>query len=365
MQTLLSHRQPSKKIRPASGCRRSSENKATQRTSGFGRHGFLNYHFAPVAEDKEGFFKKRKLIEQDFFTSVANFCSLYNIEIPLSTKYPFPLNIVMAYEELKHQLSSINPNLELIVLEENNRKGYLATVQTFNIGNTLYYIPIRPLSNLLQNADCQQEAELLLFVFAYLYHVVDIPWFMNCGSFLEDTYNCIESWLMDEPEPGEEEEILEKLATFQQMNKEGIILERRLQEKKKLQGWQSNIKRFLPKDEFGISLKRIAQFAYELHKNYPNTSILHSVIPDLLFPEYEERLHIDHYLSFFWDDNDALYDSLIDYINVSLQEYGLTDEPVSLQRFSQPQSRITHCLDFETRLFTLIDDLCTVLNQIT
>lgn len=364
MQNVSQYRRVSKQLRQTSRCSSRSKSKNMQRTEELNRNNFLNHRFTPIGEDKHGLFKNRKLIEQAFFTSVENICSLYGIN---KLQYPscaFPLNILLVYEELRRHLSSHAPHAELIIADDNTYSATLSTVETLTVGNNLYYIPIRPLLDVLQNKDQQAESEQLLFIFSYLYHVVDIPWLLNCGNFMEDTYDCLESWFIDSLESGEQEDFLEKLATIKQIREYTPAIEQHIQAYKDLHKWRHSINKYKPVNSFGKELRKVAILANDLYTSYPNSSILHSVIPDLLFPEQEERMRIDHYLTFFWDGRDCLYDDLIEFVNVSFQEYGVTDEPVSVQSFALPQITITHSLDFENRLFSLIDELCTFLNNI-
>lgn len=363
MQTTRKSRRISEKVRPATGRRRRSKDQIPERTRGAGGYGFLTCRFAPVMEDGEGILKNKTWVELDFFQSLQHLCSLYQIPVPVAHYQPFPLNILMAYEEVKQQLATLAPGLELVIIEKGEQTACLATVQTYNTETTLFYIPVRPLVDMLADPARQGEAEMLLFVFAYLYHVVDMPWFLHTGGFLDNTYEMLEAWYMDTPEPGGEEATLEKLNIFERMRTDSDALQKRLQSLRSLRGWGKRLRAFTPSGPTGQSVKAVGQAAWELYKAYPGRSVWGSIQPDLLYPECDERILPDHYLSFFWDSEDELYDMLMESINTSLQEYGTIEEPVSLQVFDHPQTAVTHTLDFEQKLFTLIDDLCTVLNE--
>jgi len=364
MQIIQRNRRILEKVRPAAGRRCRAQDQTPERTGGAGGHGFLNRRFAPLMEDETGLLKRRREMERDFNRSLQYLCSLYRVPVPSLQNQPFPLNIATAYEEIKAQLSTLAPGLELVVIEKEGSSATLATVQTYSTGTTLYYIPVRPLVDLLADPARQSEAELLLYVYAYLYHVADIPWFLHTGSFLDYTYEMLESWYTDDPEPGEEVATLERLAIFERMRSGGDALQKRLQPLRKLRGWRKCLRAFTPSSSAGQSLQKVAQSAWELYKAYPGRGIWESIQPELIDAEYDERIRPDHYLSFFWDSEDDLYDTLMDTINTSLQECIEADEPVSLQVFDQPQTAAIHSLDFEQKLFALIDDLCTALNKI-
>lgn len=364
MQTIQRNRRIPQKVRPAAGRRRRAQNQTPKRTGGTGGHGFLTHRFAPVTEDKDGILKNKVKMEREFLQSLQHLCSLYQIPAPSLKNQSFPLNILTAYREVQQHFATLAGGLELVVIETDHQTTSLATVQTYSTGTTLYYIPVRPMADLLADHTRQPEAELLLYVYAYLYHVVDIPWFLHTGNFLDYTYEMLEAWYMDSPEPGEEEATLETLAIFERMRSDSDALQKKLHTMRKLRGWSKCLRAFNPSSPAGQSLKKVAQSAWELYKAYRGRSIWKSIEPDLLYPEYDERIRADYYISFFWDSEDDLYDTLMDTINTSLLEYGVADEPVSLQVFDQPHTAVTHSLDFEQKLFTLIDDLCTVLNEL-
>jgi len=54
---------------------------------------------------------------------------------------------------------------------------------------------------------------------------------------------------------------------------------------------------------------------------------------------------------------------IFDMVNSEFGECGVTDEPISIQLFDTPQISVQNDLDFEKRLFDLINRLCSILNQ--
>lgn len=363
MQTLRKYSKLSKEVRPVTGCRRRAPGKTKKRTGGFGGHGFLTHRFAPLMEDEDGILKNKTKVERDFFKSLHYLCSLYQIPVPLVQNHPFPLNIQSAYEEVKQQLTALFYDVELAIIQTDEQAACLTTVKTYSTGTTLFYVPVRPLIDMLADPAQQSEAELLLYTFAYLYHVIDVPWFQDTGHFLDYTYDMLESWYMDADEPEDKEATLETLAIFERMRTDGNALQTRIHYLKNLNGWNKCLRAFMPVTPEGQAIKKVAQTAWELHKAYPGRSIWQSIEPGLLYPECEERVCADYYLSFFWDSEDDLYYTLMENVNVSLQEYGATDEPVNCQIFDKPHSTVTLTLAFEQKLFELIDELCTVLNK--
>ncbi|MGC4234572.1 MAG: hypothetical protein QM594_16440 [Niabella sp.] len=368
MQVIRNDRKILQEAQPPTRCRRSAQGKTPERTGGAGGYDFLNHHFAPVSQDKGDMLKNRAEIERDFYRSLEYLCDLYKIPVPDVQHQLFPLNILAAYRLVKEQLSTMAPDLELEIIETNTQAACLATMQAYSIGKILYYIPVRPLVDLLADPARQSEAELLLYIFAYLYHIVGISWFHNTGSFLDYTYEMMQSWYADVQEPEEEEEefSMAMLSIFERMCAESDALLRRLRPMRNLRGWRKHLLAFTPSGDAAQELKKVAQATWELYKAYPNRSFWESIRPGLpdQDDEQEESIRPDQYLSFFWDSEDEMYDNLMESINVSLQECCDIEEPVALQVFDQPQAAVSHSLDFEQRLFTLLDDLCTVLNEL-
>jgi len=68
------------------------------------------------------------------------------------------------------------------------------------------------------------------------------------------------------------------------------------------------------------------------------------------------------YISFIADTKGWLYESLSDSINNEFNEYGAIEEPTITKQFDGIEIT-TNNLDFENRLFVLLDDLCTLLHN--
>lgn len=69
---------------------------------------------------------------------------------------------------------------------------------------------------------------------------------------------------------------------------------------------------------------------------------------------------MEKYISFISATKGWLYESIEESINNEFNEYGSMDEPMILQRFDGNEIQ-GNSLDFETRLFALLDDLCALL----
>ena len=64
---------------------------------------------------------------------------------------------------------------------------------------------------------------------------------------------------------------------------------------------------------------------------------------------------------FYIDTKGWLYESIADSINNEFNEYGAIAEPTISKRFDGKEDITKNNLDFENRLFALLDDICTLL----
>ncbi|STD07505.1 hypothetical protein [Chryseobacterium carnipullorum] len=109
----------------------------------------------------------------------------------------------------------------------------------------------------------------------------------------------------------------------------------------------------------------------KLYCDYPNESIYRNahynnnvksndVDEDDYYNE-ETVIAMDKYISFFAESEGLIYDNLMDTINNEFNEYAETQEPMIFKSFDG--SNLTDKnLDFENRLFKLLNELCGLLN---
>ena len=69
---------------------------------------------------------------------------------------------------------------------------------------------------------------------------------------------------------------------------------------------------------------------------------------------------MEKYISFIADTTGWLYERLADSINNEFNEYGAMEKPTIFKRFDGSNIKQTN-LDFENRLFALLDELCALL----
>ena len=88
----------------------------------------------------------------------------------------------------------LHPDLKLIIVQDNDRPCCLATVQTYEVGYNLSYIPVKPLYDLVMRRKNKKSAALLLSIFCWLFQIVKIPWFTDSDSYLGGCYEILKEW---------------------------------------------------------------------------------------------------------------------------------------------------------------------------
>ena len=361
MQSTLSNR----KVLPAIGqtARRSrnQKNKVPQRSSRPATPDFLNQQFFPIAFSNEFRAVDRLQVQEDFFKSAKHLSILYDLTPCESCHLPYPINISSAYKSLKDQLEKQAPELYLII-SENKNKSTLATVKSMGIDHNLFFVPINALDNLHQ--DQQKESfDLLLSIFSYLNQKAGMP-LQSENDYLESCYDAIFSYATDTDNEPEDEMQNDQLPFINMIRRKTGILEKNIQLPQQLQEFSVRINRFKPKTGWQHSLLCTAQQFYDLYQEFPDRNFFQN-IESAHLQDYEDgdRAYPEMYFSFFWDDDDWIYQQIMEYVNCDLQEKYEFELPVSVQYFNTRQACEKHQLPFETKLIQLIEQLCTTLYQ--
>src|SRR5580693_3389235 len=293
------------KVKPAAGYRRHQERQAKKRTDLHAPYGFLNHSFSPIIGRGLSGIGNPKTIERQFFASVDNLCSVYNLQMPGFDTAAYPSNIVQAYQWIQEQLRKVQPSLQLIIVNNGRSKACLATVKEYNTGTWLYYIPVEPLHSLWNNRKQRARRNLILSLFAYLYQVAGIPYFRS--DFLGDTYEMIENWYEDDPTAFDDEKYQEVMEELKALKFHGDRLFKSIRHPYHISRFENRVNRFHPSGEADMQLWEVCDKFLLLYKQYPNRSIFDNMPQGLLAPEDEERIHAHQYISFFWKSTGLLY----------------------------------------------------------
>jgi len=356
MEDTTAIRRIDRQAEPSARCERSKAKPAKERTRRLNRNGFLNHRFLPFWQ----YGGNKTQAEREFKHSLSNLCGYYRIDLP-EMKGPFPQNIYSGLQMVIENLKAVDNKLSCIIAEDDNHVATLATVKRYDTGMTLYYIPVRPLWQWMQSGEAQKITDLLLCVFAYLAQVVRVPYYTEQDTYLSYQYQTLEEWVNDDQE--EEEYRKQQLDELYTMQNSGLKVYAKIILPDRLAAFESVVQRSNATEAWEQEWLTVATAFLQLYQRYPNRSVFDHIQSDLLYPEGEDRIRADQYISFYWSGNDCFQDCLFEMIDNHFQEIAYMDEPMHITLFDgQPENAIPD-FDFETRLFDLIDQLSRLLNQ--
>jgi len=344
-------------------CKPSAERQAEVRTDSHATNGILKCTFLPKLKTAQPVqaCKETTKTERDFYKSLSRLAEHYKIE-PMQTKnYGFPYNIALSMWDMEAKVKRTNINWNHFQLVHDRKKTFFITEERYEVGTTLYYVPVVPLFKMLHDRGRKDTAQLLLSVFSYLYHITDIPYYRQEDSYLYWQYEMHREWVEQDEETDATETYLSELRNAEYI---GDKIEQKLFNRINLKFFEQRLNRFKSLDPFDKECRKIACDAFALYTEYPTASIFRNapLHEEALYnDDYEtETIGMEKYISFIADTKGWLHDSLTDTINNEFNEYGLIEEPTICKAFDG--SNITNAnLDFENRLFSLLDDLCTLL----
>ena len=343
---------------------RNTERPTEIRTDSNAYNGFLKCRFLPKQEETPTVqdCKERLKIERDFYQSLSNFARQYNIE-PIQTKdFGFPYNIALAMWDLEKKVEQVNEDWNSFKLIRNNRKILFVKEERYYTGTSLYYVPIVPLFQMLKDPKHKQNAQLLLSVCSYLYHIADVPCYRQQNSYLYWIYEMHEDWIEQGDEA--EEDMQEFRREFKISKTIGDKIEKKLFNRKNLELFEKRLNHFKSRTDFDHDCYKVASDAFALYTKYPETSIFRNQpTPDKnpYFDDDENRaIGMDMYISFVADTKGCLYDNIEESINAEFNEYGSIEEPTVYTPINGTELSKAD-FDFENRFFKLMEDLYKIL----
>ena len=342
--------------------KRNSERQAEISTNTNVANGFLKTSFLPKLKETNSVqaCKKTAKTERDFYKSLSQLAEHYKIEPMQTNQFEYPYNIALAIWDMEEKLKQRVLNWQEIRLVQDSKKTYFISEEKYNTGTTLYYIPIEPLYQMLHDPKRNRNAQLLISVCSYLYHIADIPYFRQEESYLYWMYEMHKDWVEQDDET-EETEVYKR--EFEKAELIGGNIEQKLFNRINLQIFEQRLNTFKSRDTFDHDCWRLACDAFALYTEYPHASIFRNApINEDHEDEDEENEIIDmeKYISFIAHTRGWLYESIADSINNEFNEYGAMQEPTICKYFDGSEI-ITTNLDFENRLFALLNNLCNLL----
>lgn len=350
--------------KPQEGCRRGAAGQAAIRPSGAAAYGFLKVRFLPHGAGQPVTVSAKD--EEDFYRSFALLCGHYGIAAMETRSLGYPYSKAVALWEANGLLRARQEHIEIMESREAAGRLILQAKETYNTGNTLYYIPIVPLYGLLQDRRTKHAAALLLCTCAYLYHFAGIPYYTDDSSYLCWQYDMIREWVEDDPEGWEEESYNSNRSQLNTAAHIGKVMQRRLWNPCHLNRFENMVDRFTPLDSFGCDCLSIAEKALGLWRDHPQGHVYRHADTEVLDEDDDnnsegECIMMDKYIGFCAETEGWLYHTLSECVNNEFNECRELQEPV-LTRTFDGRAQDADSLDFECRLFSLLDDLCHLLN---
>ena len=273
----------------------------------------------------------------------------------------YPYNIALALDDIQKQLKNKVRDWEEIRLIEEKGKTYFTSEERYNTGAILYYIPIVPLYRLSKNPKRKQAVQLLQSVCSYLYHIAGVPYYRKQDSYLFWMYEMVTEWITSDDE---NEETPIYLSEIKQAEHIGDFMEQKIYNHHNLTRFKDHLKNFKAKDRFDNDCFMLARKVFSLYEQYPNATIYQNLQSIIDTEEYESDtiVSMDKYVSFCAEAKGMMFQTLFEAVNSDLQEYATMEEPRVIKKFDG--SIITNNnLDFEKRLFPLIEELIYILNN--
>ena len=342
---------------------RNTERQTKIRTDSNAPNGFLNCRFLPKHEEVPTVqdYKEIEKTERDFYKSLSNFSQQYNVE-PMQTKcFEFPYNLALALWDMETKLEQVNEDWKSFKLIRNNQKIHFSKEERYYTGTSLYYIPIVPLFQMLHDKQCKKNAQLLLSVCSYLYHIADVPYYRRQNSYLYWIYEMHEDWIEQGDEA--EEDLQEFRREFRISKTIGDKIEKKLYNRKNLEVFEPRLNSFKRHTNFDHDCHKVASDAFALYTEYPKASIFRNKpTPEqyLYNDDCNKAIGMDMYISFVADTKGCLYSNIEESINSEFGEYGSIEEPTIYTPINGTTISKAD-FDFENRFFTLMEDLYRIL----
>jgi hypothetical protein len=344
------------------GRQRGTERQTKVSSCGDATDGFLKVSFLPRLQENKTVQACQDIskMESDFYASLDSLAEHYHI-LPMTTRhFEYPYNMALALWDLEEKLKKSVENFSELRLLQDSHRTYLLSEEKYSTGTTLYYVPIEPIYQMLREPKHKQNAHLLLSVCSYLYHSADVPYYRQQGSYLYWLYEMHREWTEQDEDREENERYVRE---FDKAECIGAFIEQKIFNPMNLSVFEKRLNSFNSRNAFDNKCSEIAKIAFALYSEYPEQSIFRNA-PTHDEEEDEdtesESIGMEKYISFISDTKGWLYESIEESINSEFNEYGAMDEPTILKCFAGEQLP-QNSLDFESRLFALLDELCALL----
>ncbi len=350
------------------GRSRGAKRQTAVRTDSHAANGFLKTTFLPKLEEtktaRDG--RRPAKTERDFYQSLSQLAGHYHIQPMQTQSYGYPYNIALALWDMEKLLKKKVRDWQELKLLEDGRKIFLTSEERYSTGSMLYYIPVVPLYRMLKNPERKHAAQLLLSVCSYLYFITGIPYYRQEDSFLYGEYEMLKEWVLSDDYTDETGMYLSEIEQAEWI---GDRMEQKICNRVNLTVFKKRLMQFESRNTLDHDCWQLACEAFDLYEQYPDDSIFRNAYAmtgeddeDYDEDEMENMITMDRYISFCADGRGWLHENLVQCVNTELQEYGQTQEPVIIKRYDGTDITSNN-LDYEHRLFDLMDELVYILNR--
>lgn len=358
-----------KRTEPSAGCKGCIPQQTPVGTAGTIADNFLKHRFLPLYEENLGL-KIDESKAGSVLNSLTILASHYPIGLMDTSDKPFPYNVMLAHWHAERQLNKMPGNPELFIAEDESHQVKLATRLTASRSYSLYYIPVLPLYRLLKSREHRIGAQLLLSVFSYLYHIAQIPYYRDADSYLFYHYEILQEWLDEEDGSVDEEDLEFNRRALASAAHGGDIIGRIIYHPVHLEQFGERVTNAMPANAFEQGCLKVAGDALNLWQDHPDGNIFsHLNEPerdeyDEDWSGYDNTIHVGEYIHFIADTESSLYDSIQQNVDAELNEKMYWQEHTLVSLYDENYSPASDSLDYENRLFKLLDDLCYLLNEL-
>ena len=357
MATISTIPETSIKNRPISGRTRRSERQTPKRSCVFDPNGFLKMKFDPIyLVPQQSIYK----IETEFFNSFENVCSGLGLNVLPKPAASFPHNISISYQQLSIEVA--RQRKSCIITQDDQQETCIAVFNEYVTPYFLNYIPFRPICNIII-ADCYKDLKpLVLEISRYLCFNAQFKEFSH-GSYAWEIYDRLREseWEYQDEEETSNTDLIDAIDIMQRISDKYFpeidkptSLNRLKCAIKKLKRTPGNYEKWITIGEGFLNL--ITQ--------YPDYS-LRTHIPYEYFKgvNQDELVWLEQWACFYWSGNDILDTPFEEWVQTQLQEKCVKEAPLNISVFNTSSAGQIESLDYEIRLFDLLDQFVCLLND--
>jgi hypothetical protein len=372
MENLSATQYLQRKPKPPARCPGSQHEQEPFSPAGITANGFLTYQFLPLYQQGQEL-PEQTTAEPQLFASLRKLSDSYAINPMDTNDKPYPYNVLLAHWDVQRRLGALNHDIDLFIIKDSDCDFKFATKETLDTEMHLYYIPLLPLHRLKESRRDKRSAELLLSVCAYLYHGAGIPHYRDEDSYLHYHYEM----LAEDLDPawngmGAEDNALNRSA-LSSASHFGDVMQRRMLNPIHLERFGERVNACKPVSQFQKACLKVANDALKLWQEYPGAHLFKNVedtFQDMDSGEdddyYNDQCNciaLYEYVHFVAEISGGIYHSICEMVNCEFNEKPYMQEPAVITRFDDNLIGAKN-LDYERRLFTLINDLTEILDEL-